>query len=198
MLIVLDTSVSKPALRKLWKSNRGSLPVVLNPHATSKQLESFLLAHSKERYAQAIYQILANHPKATGKVFRLLLEKTRGSPQIASAIILSGNAPKSLLRTLRRSPSQSVKEHADLALVGAALDSGNRDVFASLLDRHWGKDFGISLGVRQLIAGHPRTPQRLLKRLAGDDVDFIAALARKHIVRTSSPKSRKNKPPSDK
>lgn len=191
MVAVLDASASRASLRRLWKAGRGSLPIVLDPRMTAKQLESFALAHSGERYARALFQILANHPKASGRFFRLLLAQSGGAPEIASAIIQSGRAPKSLLRAFRKSPSRSVKEHADLALLGAAMDSGSRDTFARLLDRHWGKDTGISLGVRQMMAAHPQTPRRLLKRLAGDEADFIAALARKRLAGTSRPSRQK-------
>lgn len=185
------STATKASLRRLWKAGRGSLAITLDPRMTRKQLENFALAHRGEEYSPALFQILANHPKATGRLFRLLLEHGGGAPEIASAIILSGKASKRLLRELRKSSSPSVREHADLALIGAELDSGGREAFARLLDRHWGKDAGISLGVRHLMASHGRTPRPLLKRLAADESDFIAATARKRLAAGARPTRRK-------
>src|SRR5688500_6071073 len=119
MADVLESGATKASLRRLWKAGQGSLSLVPDPRMTPKQLESFALAHGGEKYTSALFQLLANHPKATGRLFRLLLARCGDAPDVASAIILSGKASKSLLRALRKSSSRSVREHADLALIGA-------------------------------------------------------------------------------
>src|SRR5688572_7984782 len=115
MAAVLDPAATKASLRRLWKAGPGFLSVDPDPRMTPKQLESLALAHGGEKYTFALFQLLANHPKATGRLFRLLLAESQESPEVASAIILSGKASRSLLRALRKSPSRSVREHAELA-----------------------------------------------------------------------------------
>jgi hypothetical protein len=183
---------AKTTLRRLWKDGGGSLSIVHDPGMTPKQLASFTLAHARERYAGALFQILANHPKASGKLFRLLLGLTGNAPDIASAIIHTGKAPRSLLRLLKKSSSRSVQEHADLAFIEATMDFGDLEKSSRLLQRHWGKDDGISLGVRHLMAEHPNTPRRILKRLTEDDADFISVAAAKRLADSSRRPERKN------
>jgi hypothetical protein len=51
----------------------------------------------------------------------------------------------------------------------------------ALLDAHAG-DGGVSLGVRHMIARFGGAPLSVVRRLADDDADFIAADARRRLA----------------
>lgn len=183
MTLIIDSKTPKEFLRRIWKAGKGTLPVVLDPRMTAKELESLIPASRLEKYSLPLFQLLATHPRASGRLFRLLIAESGGSPEVETSIIMSGRASERMLRTLRRSESKSVREHAELALVRAALESAGPDSFSRLLTKHSESDHGISLAVRQVLAEHPRTPAPILRKLAEDEADFIAALARRRLYR---------------
>jgi hypothetical protein len=154
--------------------------VQLAQSLTEQELCALLHHHARRSYAAVFGALVVAHPSASEAVFQLLWESMGKLSSVSNAIATSGRAPNSILRELLNHPSESVRAHAHLALITRELDVAPPTRFAELLELHGG-DEGVSLGIRQRLACHPRTPSELLHQLADDDADFIADSAREQL-----------------
>lgn len=138
--------------------------------------------HKDEKYAIPLFQLIGLHSNATPRLLGTLLRESGHDPEVENTVIMSGKASRTMLRSLCRSSSKSVREHAKLAMLEKDLESASPSFFAKILDLNSGSDEGIKLGVRQMLAEHPRTPVAVLKSLSVDDADFISRSAKNRLA----------------
>lgn len=175
--VIITASTTRATLRRRTQTGGA---ICLAKGLTASDLCLLARKHANEDYADELALLIVNHPACDSAVHRVVVEEMCAKPAIANSIATSGRAPEQTLVLLLKHPSSSVRNHASLAVQRSALDRAAPVQFRRLLNQHRG-DGGVSLGIRHMLAVHPRTPEKILRELTNDDADFIAAAARKHM-----------------
>jgi hypothetical protein len=166
------TAVTTPEeLREVFRASRsGVLRCVLEPAMSREDLIGLVERHQGEDHHFPLLQLMVTHPSVDEGVLNLLLDRADDAG-VEGAVATSGRASAAVLGR-----HASVREHAALALLRLELEGAPPERFEAILDGHPGEE-GIDLGVRAMLAAHPRTPRRVLERLAQDDVDVVQQAA---------------------
>ncbi len=146
-----------------------------------KDLLAILRNHRQEPYFDNVCAAVALHRSADSYVLRRILETGKNSVQAQNTVATSGRTGFSLLKRLRRSRFQSVREHAEFALLARELKRASVRRMHEILDRYKGHA-GIALGVQDLLARHPRSPPEILRRLEREsDWDNVVEIAQRRL-----------------
>jgi hypothetical protein len=164
----------------------------LNPKMPAKGLAELLRRFRGEPWYLELVEFVAGHPRANDAVHGTIMRITK-DPAVLNAIATSKAASPATLRRLVRSPNQNVRGHARLAILTDELRTAPAARIRRILSRH-GRESGIDIGVRMLLASHRRTPADVIDALMSDDVDLVRTAAekaakRRRAKRRRSPKS---------
>lgn len=171
---------SQEHLENIYNAHNGTLPIRLEKTLNNDDLLDIINTHEGTVYFECLLQLLVTHPAADNLVIAAVLEKTSESG-VLNAIATSPQTSATMARKLLKSKDPSVRDHARLKLITLSLDAATTDQLATLLKKYRGAA-GISMGVRQRIVEHPRTPHPILLQLSMDACDFIRKSAKSRLA----------------
>lgn len=153
----------------------GATCIQLDQVLTSGDLLRLLETHRGFQHWPELLQMIAMHHAASGAVHEQIINTTADS-SVLSAIATSGIATRTTLAQLAKSNSESVREHAKLALLSLSLNSADPATFEQLLAAHAGSSLDDAT-IRALVAAHQDAPSYILKRLENDPINFVRETA---------------------
>ncbi len=137
--------------------------------ADPTMLRALARTHAAADDRDEVFEAIAEHPAADATVLDELLALAPASPAVANAVTMSRRVAESTLRRLQATaPWPGVRDHAEMGLLELELTRADPATFAAIVARYADHP-SLSLGVRYRISTHPRTPDELLRVLAGDD-----------------------------
>ena len=153
----IGTTTGSDEIRRMFAEARSqNTQVVLDENMSSEDLLTLARRSKQEGFYSVLVDLIIAHRAVDVGVLLELLRECR-SPQTLNAIATSGKAPVSVLQVLRRSEFASVRDHATLALLRPEMAYASAERIQDILAEHQGEG-GVDIGVRILVASHPRTP----------------------------------------
>lgn len=153
----------------------------ISRHLAKRDLLAILRRQKDAPYFDNVCAAIALHPATDAYVSRRILHLCHNSFDAQNTVATSARTGPAVLKTLRRSQYESVREHVRMAMVVREVTHSRHPGFDQILNRNRGAN-GIALGVQYFIARHKRTPTRILSRLASESPwDEVVDHARKRL-----------------
>jgi len=164
----------------------GFIDISLSNQLSESDLCDIAIIHKDQPYSEFLYEIISEHQNSTPRVLETIIKIIGNSMSnsLINSIITSGKASKKILNEFSDVPSNSVKEHLELAYLKTELDEKKDvDEYKNLLSKYLNDNDIRNQAKRFMIASHKNTPFEILEILSKDSHKHIADAANKSMTK---------------